>query len=273
LHCFRCQSTYQELLAALGFDDQQCQFCQFDPAPRRAFRDDIGRRPAYPLQSVWAESLASPRRSRALEHAARVLLADSDDLARLGTGEADGRLVFAVKDDSGALVGLERYAMPRSRARAVLGLGAPKLLAQAGSRRSLWPAPGDVRLGEHLRGVVAVCEGAPAAVTLAGCGLSAVAFPSASGLRERDAARIARRFPRAVVLTDADDAGRAGASASASLLREHGVAAVMVDLFPGIADHRDVGDVLRARATHGSLAPRAAGGWLAGRLEGCLGRA
>jgi hypothetical protein len=274
LYCFRCQSTFQELLAALGVDDERArQFCQFTSPRRRASRDDNGRRPADQLEGAWARSVGSLRRTRALAHAARVLLADADDLARLGTGEADGRLVFAVRDDNGVLVGLERYAMPGSRARAGVESGAPKLLAQAGSRRSWWPAPGDVRLGEHLGDVAVVCEGAPAAVTLAGCGFSAIAFPSAIGLSDGDAARIARHFSRAVVLADADDAGRGAASASASLLREHAVAAVMVDLFPGVNDHRDVGDVLRARVAHASLTAGTAGAWLASRLEGCLGGA
>jgi hypothetical protein len=201
------------------------------------------------------------------------LLADAADLARLRSGECEGRLVFAVRDDAGALVGLERYAMPGSRARSTLGVAVPKVLAVSGSRRSLWPAPGEVRIGRHLPQTLVVCEGPPAAVTLAGCGFTAVSFPNARGVTPTDAARIAAHFRRAVLLGDADEVGRAGASASAAILREHGVDALAVDLFPGIGDGRDVGDVLRARAGHDSLTPLAAGAWLADRLGVCIGAA
>jgi Toprim domain-containing protein len=269
LHCFRCQAAFHDLLAALGLNGEpERQFCQLERVSCRPLADNNGR---CSLRRAWADSLTSPRRAQALAHAAKALLADSDDLTRLGTGEGDGRLVFAVRDDAGGLIGLERYAMPGSRARARLAPGAPKLLALRGSRRSLWPAPMDIRVGEHLSGTLVVCEGPPTAVTLAGSGFSAVAFSSAGGLREVEAARIARQFLRAIVLADADQVGRAGASVSARLLRECGVEAVMVDLFRGVDDHRDVGDVLRARAVHESLTPLAVGAWLALRLEACLG--
>jgi hypothetical protein len=225
------------------------------------------------LEKSWADALASPHLDAALAHAERSLLADAADLTRLRSGECEGRLVFAVRDDAGGLIGLERYAMPGSRARSALGGAVPKLLAVSGSRRSLWPAPGQVRVGGHLPGTLLVCEGPPAAVTLAGCGFTAVSFPNASGLMARDASRIAARFRRAVLLGDADEVGRAGASASAAILRDHGVDAVAIDLFSGIGDGRDVGDVLRARVERDSLTPLAAGAWLADRLEVCVGAA
>jgi hypothetical protein len=268
LHCFRCQSTFHDLIAALGLDEPERQCCQFEPAPRRPSADVAKSRSR--LGHAWADSLTSRCRDRALACAARVLLADPGDLARLGTGEAGGRLVFAIRDDNHVLIGLERYAMPGSSAR---GVGVPKLLAVSGSRRSLWPAPGDVQIGDHLPGTLMVCEGPPTAVTLAGCGFTAVSFPNASGLTPGDAARIAERFRKAILLGDADAVGRAGASASAGLLRECGVDALAIDLFPGIDDKRDVGDALRARAAHESLTSIAAGAWLAHRLEVSLGAA
>jgi hypothetical protein len=272
LHCFRCQASYGQLLDALGLTllDFGMTEASGHVGRRRASGAAVLATRAG-LERLWADALNSPRLDAALRHAERVLLCDSSDLVRLGTGESEGRLVFAVRDDAGRLVGLERYAMPESRARRELRHGAPKLLAAAGSRRSLWPAPVDVRIGEHLDRTLVVCEGAPAAATLAGCGLSAISFPNSAGLSGSDVGRIASRFLRAIVLADADRVGRAGASVSARLLREHGVAAVMVDLFPGVDDHRDAADVLRFRAVFDGLTSSAAGAWLAKRLEIALG--
>jgi hypothetical protein len=113
---------------------------------------------------------------------------------------------------------------------------------------------------------VYLVEGPPAAATLLGCGLTGLAFPSATGLRGDEGKRIAASFDRAIVLVDADTAGRKAGPVCAALLRAAGCGVEVVDLLPGVEDGTDSADLLRARAARDHLTPHEAGAWLVAEI-------
>jgi putative DNA primase/helicase len=186
------------------------------------------------VRARYEFALTHPDRRRTLEQIAPALKWSAEDLLRRGVGWDGDRVVFPIVDEGGTVVGVDRYAPPGSPAREL----GPKLIAHGA--RGLWPAPATV-LG--LRYLV---EGAPAAATLLGCGLAAVAYPSASGLRRVDAERL-RAASDLIVLADADAVGRRAARTSVLVLRDVGITARAIDLFPDVHDGRDVADELRAR--------------------------
>jgi hypothetical protein len=273
LRCFRCEAGYGALAAALGINGRAPALSPEEIQRRRSEREQRDGEARVAIASRQEAALRSPRRSWALAHAQEQLLADPTDLARLGCGELDGRLTFAVYSDDGALLDVCRYAMPSSPARAALVDERRKLLASPGGRRDLWPRPRDARAGELLPGTLILCEGPPCAVTLAGDGLSVVSYPSASGLNRADAARVAAWVgdsdERVVLLPDCEDVGRRGAKTGCLLLRDAGVRDVQViDVAPGRDDGRDAADIVRELALE--LGPVEAGREFARRLEAAL---
>jgi hypothetical protein len=183
-------------------------------------------------------ALTHPDRRRALQHFAPALRWDVADLLDRGVGWDGGRVVFPIVDYAGAVVCVDCYAPPNSAARRA---GEAKLLANG--IRGPWPAPATVA---ELRYIV---EGAPAAATMLGCGLPAIGFPSAAaGVRLVDATLLrAAGANDLVVLADGDAVGRSAARTSVLVLRDVGVRARAIDLFPELDDGRDVADELRAR--------------------------
>ena len=160
LHAFAATRAMTSCLTHLASQTVGAAKVSSEGHQRRGDRDPDGRASRVRLERRGRKHSTSPRLSAALGHAERTLLADAADLVRLRCGESGGRLVFAVRDDAGGLIGLERYAMPGSRARR-LASACPSCSPVAGSRRSLWPAPGDVQVGGHLPGTLLVCEGPP----------------------------------------------------------------------------------------------------------------
>jgi hypothetical protein len=249
LRCFRCGASYHTLVAALGMNGRTPALPLEEVLRRRAERERRELEERRYLLEQHARSLASPRLEAAYAHARQHLLADVDELRRLHVGELDGRLWIPILDDDGAAIGIDRYAMPGSRARFELELdGQPKLRALG--RRGLWPRPRDVRPGRLLADWWLVVEGAPAAITLIGVGFAALGYPSASGLNRQDVGRIADVVlgggRRVLLLPDADAVGRRGAATSRLLLRDVGVDAHLVHLHPHRDDGVDAADVVRA---------------------------
>lgn len=150
----------------------------------------------------------------------------------LGLGIAGDRLVFGVRDGSGRLVGVNRFAPnPVSRR-------GPKMVADRGSVRELFPAPETL-----VGGVVWLVEGEPDAVAARTLGLSACGVPGVQGWRAEWARRLMGR--RVVVCMDADPAGREASGRIVGDLSSAGVDAVAVDLAPNSDSGYDLGDVVR----------------------------
>jgi len=156
-------------------------------------------------------------------------------------------VAFIVRDEAGDIIGVDRYGPPGSAARAhAEEHGLPKLLAVSGSTRSLWPAAESIPPATVLDGYLLVGEGAPCAATLLGVGAAAISYPMAGSFWSEWARRLHRAgYRRALVLADADAPGRRGAQVAAVALRDAGVRARAIDLFPSRGDGFDVADELR----------------------------
>jgi putative DNA primase/helicase len=142
------------------------------------------------------------------------------------------RVTLPVRTGAGQLVGLLRYAPdPGSRN------GAPKMLAEPGSARELFPAPETISSPELF-----VVEGEPDAVTGAALGLPTVALPGAAKWRPEWAARVALGRERVVVIPDADEPGRRAAARVAAAIAEHCADVRILDLHPDRTDGSDLGD-------------------------------
>jgi hypothetical protein len=204
---------------------------------RRAERDaDRLDREAL-AREIHERALLHPDRECAIGAISPRLKWDADDLLARGVGWTGSRVTFPNEDIDGLVVGCDMYAAPGTRARELVCDDNPKLRARG--TRGLWPA---TEPGSELMFLV---EGAPAAATVLGCGLAAVAFPSASGLRRVDAERL-RGATNLVILADGDAPGRRAAKTSTLVLRDVGVRAIALDLFM-TSDGRDVADELRVR--------------------------
>ena len=130
-------------------------------------------------------------------------------ILRLGLGYDGERVVFPVRDETGLLVGIMRYAPdPASR-------NGAKMLADSGSMRELFPSP------ESVSGALLwLVEGEPDSVAAASLGVSAVAVPGASGWDSNWAARFAGRD--VVLCCDCDAPGRRLAAQAARDLAPRG---------------------------------------------------
>jgi hypothetical protein len=156
-------------------------------------------------------------------------------ISKLGLGFDGSRVLMPLRDASGALVGLLRYA-PWSDG------GRPKMLADPGSRRTLFPAPESVPARELL-----LVEGEPDVVAALSIGRPGVAIPGVAGWKPEWANRFVGR--RVTVVFDADWQGREAANRVTADLTAAAVEVRVVDLFPGRDDGSDLTDYLLERRT------------------------
>jgi putative DNA primase/helicase len=148
-------------------------------------------------------------------------------LDRLGVRFDRGRYVFTVRDQAGELAGHVRYADDGS---------SPKMRADAGMARDLWPRPEDVD-----GGYLVVVEGEPDAVTMAQLGLPVVALPGAGKWQSEWPARLAAGRDAVFFIADCDAVGRKrmeGAARKAASM----TTAFVIDIAPDRDDGYDVGD-------------------------------
>jgi hypothetical protein len=115
-------------------------------------------------------------------------------LERLGVEHDHGRYVFTVYDHAGEVAGRVRYADDGSQ---------PKMRADAGMSRDLWPRPEDVD-----GGYLVVVEGEPDAVTMAQLGLPVVALPGTGKWQTDWPARLAAGRDAVFFVADCDVVGR-----------------------------------------------------------------
>lgn len=155
-------------------------------------------------------------------------------LVELELGFDGERVTFPYRDSDHRLVGLGRYH-PNPKRRA----DGPKLKADAGSRRQLFPAP------ERVAGDLWLVEGEPDAVRLNSIGLPTVGVPGVKGWRPEWAERFRER--RLVVCFDCDRAGREAAGGVVADLARTAAGVRLLDLDPAREDGFDVSDFL-ARA-------------------------
>ena len=162
--------------------------------------------------------------------------------AAAGQRRLPGRVVFPVRDATGRLVGVRRYAPPWDRPE-----GVPKLLAMRGTRLELWPGPeryptDDERPmapGNHI----VLCEGEPDALAALAAGYAAVALPGVTGWRPEWGRRFAGRS--VTIAFDADEEGRSAARKVAADLMAGGALEVEVwDPAPHRSDGYDLSDAL-----------------------------
>ena len=165
-------------------------------------------------------------------------------IERLGIGFDGRRVTFAYRDADGALVGVGRYH-PNRETRG----DEPKLRADAGSRRELFPAPESVESGD---GWLWLVEGEPDAIRAHSLGLTAVAVPGVEGWRPEYAQRFAGR--RVVVCFDCDQPGRSAAKRTVAELATVADDVRLVDLDPSRADGYDLTDYLKETEAHGTVA-------------------
>jgi AAA domain len=174
----------------------------------------------------------------------------------LGLGLDGDRVTFPIRDGNGRPVGRLRYAPDPARSK-----GQPKMIADPGSTRELFPAP-EVYDG----GVIWIVEGEPDAVALHSLGFQAVAIPGAGKWRPEWVQRF-RRFGRAVLVPDCDDPGH-------SLMEEVALALLQVlevrviDLASERDDGFDVGDLLVEAVQAGGWRVDELAEWLEVEAEG-----
>lgn len=183
----------------------------------------------------------------------------SATLERLGVGlDTFGRYVFTITDATGQAVGAVRYSDEGKT---------PKMKADKGSKRDLWPSPESIG-GEEVR----VVEGEPDAVSMAEMGYPAVAIPGVGKTDETWPTRIAKGRRRVYLYPDADSVGRGRMAKLATAIAATGVEAVVIDLYPERSDGSDVGDMLVAigrDAAHDDLiAAESFGAPVAAQAEG-----
>jgi hypothetical protein len=151
-----------------------------------------------------------------------------------GLGLDGGRIVFPIRDEHGSVVGVVRYAPGPERGEA------PKMLAESGSKRELFPAPEAVNEGE---GFLFLVEGEPDAVAAHSLGLPAVALPGAAGWQREWRKRFAGR--KVALVFDADEPGRKTAQHVASDLAPVAREVRLLELEPSRRDGYDLSDFLR----------------------------
>jgi hypothetical protein len=163
---------------------------------------------------------------------------------RLGVG-FDGRLVtLPYRNEDGVLVGCGRY-QPNPEKRG----DSPKLKANTGSRRELFPAPETV----EADGWLWLLEGEPDCIRATSLGLAAVAVPGVEGWR----AGYAQRFHghRVVVCFDCDTPGR---QAAQRIARELAPIAADVRVFELDAERQDGYDLSNFTASATTASEREA---------------
>lgn len=153
-------------------------------------------------------------------------------IRRLGLGWDGERVIFPIRTNRLKIQGVARY----------LPGGSPKMLAAAGTKRGLFPAPEIIGRKRTLF----VVEGEPDAVSLWSAGVPAVAVPGAQSWRPEWARRLDGR--RLIVMCDCDKPGRDLAATIGELPN-----AMVVDLEPSRDDGWDVGELVREAAAEGGV--------------------
>lgn len=146
------------------------------------------------------------------------------------------RLALPVRNEKGQHLGYARYR-PGADPTQV-----SKMLADKDVPRMPFPPPESL-IGDE----VWPCEGEPDAISLNEIGLNGVGIPGAESWRPEWATRF-RRFERAYVIGDCDDAGRRFARKVAADIAATGVEVRIIDLDPSRDDKHDVGDEIAALA-------------------------
>jgi hypothetical protein len=213
-------------------------------------RDRPARTPAAQAPAVRvSEAQAARHRTALLSDAGAIArLAElrgwtAEAITELGVGYDRGRVVFPVRDGAGLLVGVLRYAPNPA-----LRNGAPKMLADAGSRRDLFPAPESI--GGDLLWLV---EGEPDAVAAFSLGLPAVGVPGSNGWRSASAPRFAGRH--VVVLCDCDVPGRRLAATVAHDLLPYAASVRVLDVWAARTDGYDLSDIVVEHAKLAAIEP------------------
>ena len=198
-------------------------------AQRSSHRASRNGLPSERAVETWANALASsaPLRSAAWNFKRW----SSEAIDRLSVGFDGDRFTFPVRDGSGLLVGVIRYAPPP-----LLG-DEPKSIADRGSKRELFPAPESIAGAERW-----LCEGESDSVTGTAAGLPAVGVPGTAGWRKEWAPRFEGLV--VVIVMDCDDPGRAAAEEIARDLAPFAAEVRILDLDPSRDDHYDLGDFL-----------------------------
>lgn len=165
----------------------------------------------------------------------------AEAVERLELGlDGRGLVTFPIREAGGALVGLLRYQPNKERR------SGPKLKADAGSRRELFPRPEAVE-GEP----VYLVEGEGDAVAGASLGLAAVAVPGAGKWDASWTPRFASR--RVVLCFDSDAVGRTAADRAQAALLGHVAELRRIDLDPSADDGTDLGDWTLEASRNGGL--------------------
>jgi AAA domain/Toprim-like len=151
------------------------------------------------------------------------------------------RVGIPVRDELGTELG-ELHYDPTGQRR-------PKMLADAGTPRTLFPPP-ELLADDELPGRrLWLVEGEPDAIRLWSLGLPAVAVPGAGNWRDEWAARFTGRRWTVIVCFDCDEAGREGARRAAGGIVEAGGDARIVELDADRDDGFDLTDWTRAADT------------------------
>jgi AAA domain-containing protein/Toprim domain-containing protein len=167
-----------------------------------------------------------------------------DAIVRLGLGFDGKRVVIPVYAQSGEFVGVTRY-QPNPERRSDRE---PKMIADSGGTRELFPPPEFIDDDEPLDRVLALVEGEPDALRLWSLGIPAVGVPGVQSWKDAWASRFSGQGWKIVVCFDCDDAGRMSATKVATALANNGVDVRVLDLAPERDDSYDVSDFF-ARAS------------------------
>lgn len=243
----RCHAGCEtgDVVAALGL-----QMADLFPLRERDDQGAARRRqkppkplPTEPQLSEWAARLAGG--GALLARLGELRGWTREALTSLTVGFDGERVVFPVRDRSGALVNVCRYKPkdPRDVERRDVERKMESLRARP---RDLFPAPEGIA-GDELLWIV---EGEPDAVSARSLGLPAVGLPGVEFAKRVDVSRFAR-FRRVNILLDCDQPGRAAASALAEKLAASGANVRVIDLDRSRTDGYDLGDLVREASEDG----------------------
>lgn len=138
--------------------------------------------------------------------------------------------VFQLEDADGKPCGIVRYSPNGAD---------PKMKADPGTVRELWPRP------ETVGGdVLYVVEGEPDSLSMAEIGLQAVALPGSGKYRAEWSRRLAAGRRLVALICDCDGVGRVRMRREAEKIARLGVEARVIELDAARDDGYDVGDLL-----------------------------